>query len=269
MVDIRSGFDVTGATYASVADVAAIRPPFPDLGGTLVAAYLFGTKYAQFCPDPIGRALGPRYDWSGNGYHLNRLGLNVFDEWWQICSTTPDRPTTPFSVASLESDPAQGFTMGTFHWAEPSARAVYLIRAVDAGVQEGTHISLLPQTSSGTVRVTGLEAGVAHSSTLTPLTNELNAITMYAGHQRDTDRTMYTRAPGQALRVASPNLDDINVDQSDALYMGGETGAGTGFNRQLACFFYRGARTETELGVTIPEYFSTFHAACNSGLTLP
>lgn len=269
MADIRIGFDVVGAIYSSVGGVTAIRPPAPSLGGKLIAAYLFGTGYASLCPDPVGRVLGPRYDWSGRGYHLNRVGLNTFDEWWVVCSTGTDNPTTPFSVGALEDDPAEGFTIVSFHWCDDDAKAIYLARAVDAGVTEGTHIALLPQTSSGTVRITAREASTDNSSTLTPLTNERDVITMYAGHQRDTDRTIYTKAPGQALRVGTPNTADVTTDQADAFYMGRETGSGAGVNRQLSCFYYRGPLTETELGVTIPEYFSTFHAACNSGLTLP
>jgi hypothetical protein len=274
MADFRFGFDVIGASYSAVPGVRALRPPFPDLGGRLKAAYNFGWGYTPFCPSRRGRIKGNRHDWSESGQDLDQIGLRVMDQWWMDCTIpagvgSNDAPRTSFSVSSLEADPADGVMIVAYAWCDAASHAINLVRASNDAITERLTLALLPQ--SNLVRAASEEADVEYASTLTPITNEEGVITMYAGHWRDTDRTVYTKAPGQALRIGTPNTTDVDISQTDVFYMGVNTGSGTGINRFLSCAFYNAdpATIVTDLGTTIPEYYQTFHEAVNSGLTLP
>lgn len=277
MVESRLNFDIPGLSISSVPGVVPVKRPFPDLGGRLRAAYLFGKQYGKSAPEAKGRAYGPRYDWSGHEQHIEEFGRWRVEDYWLTCQVSSAVPMGPFSLGALVADPDEGVMLVAFHWAETTSKAVSLIRFV--GVDYGAaafntttdpfiSLGLQPQTSGGRlVTVADNNAGQVQG-TLNPLTNELGGIAMYVGNYATTSRRPYAQADGQAIQTGVENTTSRVLEGIGKPLMGIETGSGAGFNRLLGCAYYRTMGTTSEMTDNIRADFGEWMGAINSGLTI-
>lgn len=269
MADFRTHLDIVGASFSAVAGVTPSKRPFPDMGGRLRAAYLFGKEYGKFAPEAIGRALGPRYDWSGSGQHIEDFGRQRVSDYWLECIVSTQIPATPFDADTLIDDPADGVTLVAFSYSDATAKAVSLIRSLDGITTADPYISLglQPQTSSGRVTVIGNNSGAAQA-TLNPLPDELGEVAMYAGIYTTASRKAFAKGPGVAIKVGTAENTSKVLTSTGKFEMGVETGSGTGANRLLSAAFYRGNLTADELEDEVYAQFAAFHTAISSGLTI-
>ena len=277
MVESRLNFDIPGLSISSVAGVVPIKRPFPDLGGRLRAAYLFGTEYGKFAPEAKGRALGPRYDWSGGERHIEEFGRWRMDPYWFTCQVSSIVPMGPFTLDTFVDDPAEGVMLVAFHWADTNAKAVSLIRfvgvpygstAFDIVTQPFISLGLQPQTSGGRlVTLADNNAGQVQG-TLNPLTNELGGIAMYVGNYATVTRRPYAQADGQAIQTGVENTTSRVLEGPGYPLFGVETGSGAGVNRLLAVAMYREMGTTSEMTDNIRADFGEWMGAINSGLTI-
>lgn len=271
MVDFRTHIDVVGTGFSGVPGTIPIKRPFPSLGGKLRAAYLFGTEYANFAPDPVGRAMGVLYDWSGRGQHITNFGIWRPSQYWIECHVSTLMPCTPFTADALIDDPAEGVTLVAFHWADATAKSVSLIRSID-GLAGGTSdpyfgLILQPPTTSG--RLLAIHNNTTSvQAPLTPLPDELGAVAMYAGVYTTASRNCYAQGPGVSIKTGTPENTSKTLESAGRFDMGVESGAQTGLNRLLGCAFYREVLTPTELTDEVRADFGEWMGAIGSGLTI-
>lgn len=275
MGDFRMGFDVVGASYGSLPGVVVKLPPFPDdpaAPGTLRAAYVNGKKPGKFCPDPLGRVLMSRYDWSGHGQHIAKFGRSaIIKDFWFECAFSTSMPATPFTGnALINGDPAAGFTVAAFVLSDPTAKSVNLIRAVE-GVAPTSKVAamiLQPQNLGGRILASATNLTTTSAADLNPLTNELGQVSMYAARFTTTDRQSFAKAPGQSIRSSAIDGIDVTLASAAAFLMGVESGSGAGINRILGYAFWRGQKSVSFLEDLVHPQFAGFHAAIGSGLAI-
>lgn len=269
MADFRPNLDNVGASYSSTPGVAAVRRPFPDLGGKLRAAYMFGKKYGAYAPEAMGRALGPRYDWSGRGQHLKDFGRQRPSDYWIQCLVSTMLPSVPFATDTFIDDPAVGVTLVAFHQADANAKSVSLIRSLDGITTAVPYFSLTlqPTVTSGRLLVLHDNSGSVQSA-LTPLTGALGNPAMYAGTFRNADRQAFAKWPGNAIQAGASEATSKTLTSTGRFEMGVETGSDVGINRLIGVAFYRGILTSSDLENIVYARQVEFQAAVNSGIAL-
>lgn len=239
-----------------------IRPPFPSLGGLLYAGYLFGNSPAAKALDPKAPGYGLRFDWSGNGRHLNGLGLSPRESWAIVTGTTTDTPLTPFTLTQMATGGEASVIV--FASTTTTARSVSLARSQN--VSPYLQLSLLPQTSSGTVAANMFD-GASNGAQITNLGTDRTAINLFGGSWRFTDRTVWHSSPTTALRSAV-NTTDVAVASTGTFHFGVETGTGdTGATKIYGAAFYQGYLDATQVAA-VHTAFRAWHAAAGSGLVI-
>lgn len=269
MADFRTHLDVVGASYSATPGVAAVRRPFPDLGGKLRAAYMFGKKYGSFAPEPIGRALGSRYDWSGRGQHIKDFGRQRPSDYWLQCIVSTMLPAVPFSTDAFINDPAVGVTLVAFHQADANAKAISLIRSLDGITTANPFfgLSLQPTVTSGRLLALHSNSGSVQSP-LTPLTGALGNPAMYAGTFKNAERQAFAKWPGGSIQIGAAESTSKILTSTGRFEMGVESGADVGINRLIGVAFYRGILTSIELETIVYARQVEFQSAVASGITL-
>ena len=275
MGDFRMGFDVVGASYGSLPGVVVKLPPFSDdpaAPGTLRAAYVNGKKPGKFCPDPLGRVLMSRFDWSGRGQHIAKFGRSaIIKDYWFECAVSTSMPTTPFTANSLiNGDPATGFTLVAFVQADVTAKSINLIRAIE-GTSPNSKVAALilqPQNLGGRILASATNLTATSAADLNPLTNELGQVSMYAARFTTTERQSFAKAPGESVRSSSVDGTDVTLESAAQFLIGLESGSGPGINRILGYAFYRGQKSTGFLEDLVHPQFAGFHAAIGSGLAI-
>jgi hypothetical protein len=274
---IRVHRDVVGESFSGTAGATTVYRPFPDLAGKLRAGYNFGSAYAAYAPEALGRHLGSRYDWSGKEQHIGRFGRWTPDAYWLVCQVSSIMPRTPFAANALISDPDQGVTIVAFTYSDATAKAISLARSLGAADGSNSDLSttadayitlgLQPPTSSGRVVAGASVLNNFVQATLSPLPDELGEVSMYAGTYTSSARQAFAIGPGSVLKSGIVESTSRLLASTGHFIMGAETGAGAGLNRLLAVAYYRPVLTSDEL-LEIHSRYATFHSAIASGLTI-